>query len=314
MKDKNSSKICKKFSASVLTAALLCVPGLPAGAQGEIVGEAVNTDIAAYINGLPIPSYNINGYTGIVAEDLAAYGFEVYWDGTERTLSVAYSPEFVPVTADYVPQANTQPIGSHAADIYATDIKTFVWGDEVPSWNIGGQTVILMDSLQSYGNVVWYPQEREIRFVYQEPWSIVFEPDYSADTSAPVSRFSGTFTRNDAGGFDVTGENLAYLSNIQLRDYRGQLQFGFSVNAQNYSAAAAITDLCWQMSTIRYDGERLLDSAELANRHVTISVNGQPLNITEVSQSKGNNHEDFYFWLDAEYAREDIQSVSIVLE
>ena len=83
---------------------------------GDIVGKAVNTDIIAYINGLPIPSYNINGYTGIVVEDLKKYGFDVWYSDSERVLRVEYdiaSPN--EVTSDYVPQKNTKAIGSFAA-------------------------------------------------------------------------------------------------------------------------------------------------------------------------------------------------------
>ena len=72
---------------------------------GDIVGKAVNTDIVAYINGLPIPSYNINGYTGIVVEDLEKYGFDIWYSDSERVLRVEYdiaSPN--EITADYIPQ------------------------------------------------------------------------------------------------------------------------------------------------------------------------------------------------------------------
>ena len=78
----------------------------PVAAQGEIVGSYVNTDIVAYINGYPINSYNINGWTGIVAEDLSNYGFNVYWQPEERTLSVGNS--YIPTPGGAETEINWQ--------------------------------------------------------------------------------------------------------------------------------------------------------------------------------------------------------------
>ena len=55
-----------------------CMPIFHATIYAEkIMGQAVNTDIVAYINGLPIKSYNINGQTAVIAEDLKKYGVGV---------------------------------------------------------------------------------------------------------------------------------------------------------------------------------------------------------------------------------------------
>jgi hypothetical protein len=55
---------------------------------GDTIGYAKYTDISAYINHYPIASYNINDYTAIVAEDLRNYGFDVAWNGNDRSLSI----------------------------------------------------------------------------------------------------------------------------------------------------------------------------------------------------------------------------------
>ncbi|HHX53952.1 MAG TPA: hypothetical protein GX704_03485, partial [Clostridiales bacterium] len=84
-------KPIKRFIAFAL--ALLMLAGLPqvifaAPKVGDVVDHVLHTDIVTYINGLPIRSYNIKGYTAVIVEDLSNYGFYVVWYGTERELTV----------------------------------------------------------------------------------------------------------------------------------------------------------------------------------------------------------------------------------
>ena len=44
------------------------------------------TDITTYINGQPVEGYNVNGYTVIFMDDLAAFG-NVEWDQWSRTIA-----------------------------------------------------------------------------------------------------------------------------------------------------------------------------------------------------------------------------------
>ena len=81
----------KKLMALLLTAVMLCsMLALPAQAAqykvGDAIGNVLYTDIVTYIDGYAIRSYNINGYTYIVAEDLLMYGFSVVWNGAAKTL------------------------------------------------------------------------------------------------------------------------------------------------------------------------------------------------------------------------------------
>lgn len=292
-------------------------------AQPAVCGEALYSDIRAYINGLPVQSYNIGGWTGVVAEDLRAYGFEVLWDGDSRSLYVADANR-LPVTAGGVPEAAAMPAGSHAAYVYATDIKTYVAGWECPAYNIGGQTVILIDSLQYYGDVVWDAEKREISYTYRAPWSIRFEQQthaehpnaYDPTFADGITGFRGTFTKNADGGFDVDGENLGHLSQLCL-DFTpryGGLRFSFSLTATHLLNDPVLSSLCWDMSTVRYDGERLQDNADAANAHMKIYINGNAVPIKEVTQGKGNNHEDFYFVLDADFEQDEVTRLEVVCQ
>lgn len=59
----------------------------PLNVYADVIGEALNTDITAYVDDVPIRSYNIDGWTGIVAEDLREYGFDVVWFEDESFIS-----------------------------------------------------------------------------------------------------------------------------------------------------------------------------------------------------------------------------------
>lgn len=129
---------------------------------GDVIGEVLNTDIKAYVNGAPIRSFNIAGYTAVVAEDLRDYGFEVVYDNNTRSLHIrdAYGPN----TSSYWHSANTMPVGSKAMDVYYTDIVTYINGNPVEGYNVNGYTVIFMDDMAAFGDVVWDQWSRSIAF------------------------------------------------------------------------------------------------------------------------------------------------------
>ena len=66
--------ICLKL---ILVVLLLFTVSVNALAPGDPIGWVLHTDIIAYINDTPIRSYNIGGYTYVIAEDLIGYGFDV---------------------------------------------------------------------------------------------------------------------------------------------------------------------------------------------------------------------------------------------
>lgn len=303
---------------------LLCVCCiLPSTATygATITGQAVHTDIVAYINDLPIPSYNINGYTAIVAEDLAQYGFSVHYDNTTRSLSVDYFENDNPITAKYQPEQNTKPIGSFAAYVYATDIVTYVAGEKVPSYNIDGRTLILIDALDVYGDVIWYPKERKICYTYVPNWNYGisnWNTATQADTSKDISGFSFEMRRDQAGEWVVTGENLQYFSNISL--YGGRepnLAFAvqmYYVDISYYTLSGdglTIENLFQKM--LNWDiGEELTDDTTFANAHMKVWINGEEVPVTYVARSIGNGHTDYQFTFGKQVKTlDEIQSVRI---
>ncbi len=151
----------KRFMCTALSAALTLSLAAPAAAAqiGDVVGHTYYTDITAQINGHPLRSYNIGGETAVVAEDLRQYGFRAVWNMGDRTLEVERDTSAA-VTGSYQPQATAQKVGTVAGNVLYTDIKTYVQGQEVESFNIGGETAIRLSDLERAGTLAWDGETR----------------------------------------------------------------------------------------------------------------------------------------------------------
>ncbi|NLZ35917.1 MAG: hypothetical protein GX897_00350, partial [Clostridiales bacterium] len=125
------------------------IPSSAAFKNGDVVNYYLYTDIVTYINNIPIRSYNIDGYTAVVVEDLANYGFDVVWSAGARTLSVTRNTS-KRIIGGYEPGANTGKVGSRAGEVYFTDIVTYFNGNAVKSYNVGGRTIAYVDDLADY--------------------------------------------------------------------------------------------------------------------------------------------------------------------
>ena len=140
------------LTALALTAALTLSLCPAASAQeseqlppGTEIGKVYATDIVTYLDGMPMPSYNIGGKTAILVRDLVPYGFEVEWDPDKSwaIVSSGSRPEQAP---DYTPTASGTP-GQVVGSIYSTEIVVFINGFPVPSFNLGGAMAVTLEDL-----------------------------------------------------------------------------------------------------------------------------------------------------------------------
>ena len=132
--------------AAMLLAAVMLLAAAPVYAADKIIDYVLYTDIRTYINNVEITSYNIQGYTAVVVEDLLTYGFDVVWDGAARTLKVTRNAAKA-VTGSAVSATTGGKVGEKAMPVYATDIKTYLDGKETKSYNVGGRTIVYVDDL-----------------------------------------------------------------------------------------------------------------------------------------------------------------------
>ncbi len=153
----------KKFTSYVLiTVLLLCL--MPASATasnvGDVVGEALHTDIVAYINHYAIPSYAVNGTSCIVAEDLRNFCFDVSWDNNTRSLYIARNAETLPTGMTF---EKTGLPSTKFADILHTDISVYADGIKLTSYAMNGYTMIPIEELTMFGECHWVNGERAIK-------------------------------------------------------------------------------------------------------------------------------------------------------
>lgn len=135
----------KKF---LLTAALIALMQCPAAAAehkiGDVLGDIYSTDIITLLDNVPIPSYNLGGRTVIVLEDLEQYGFKVSYDDSRRRLDVMTDAK---PSSYNTPEVTRGRVGTISGHYLYTDIKAYVNGIQVDSYNIGGRTCAVVEDL-----------------------------------------------------------------------------------------------------------------------------------------------------------------------
>ena len=100
----------KKFVSLALLFIIVLSGVAFAEPQLSAAGNLLETDIKAYINDHRINSYNVNGYTALIAEDLVKYGFKVDWDSNARILNIT-RPDFAEFSADNITDNKKVQIG-----------------------------------------------------------------------------------------------------------------------------------------------------------------------------------------------------------
>ena len=138
----------KIFFMAVLLVSLLIIP-VSAANVGDKISEAVYTDIVAYVNNYPMPAYVVDGYAVIVAEDLRDYCCDVTYDNATRSLYITKAGEGAAFANKIVYKPNKET-GEYYTDVLYTDIKTYVNGNEVKSFNVNGKTMIVIDEFGKY--------------------------------------------------------------------------------------------------------------------------------------------------------------------
>jgi hypothetical protein len=112
-----------------------------------VIGELHTTDIQVTVNGVPIPSYGIDGKTAIIVEDLKHYGFDVSFNQSAASLNAELPPNGY--AAKGLPIAERQA-NVKVGNIIHSDIVTFIDGVLVPSFATNGKMCVLVDDLNSF--------------------------------------------------------------------------------------------------------------------------------------------------------------------
>ena len=233
----------KKIGALLVALGLLCGGLSSHAANGDVIGTVYSTDILAYINGRPVPSYNIGGKTVVLAEDLAdaSYGIIFGYDDTQRllTLDLQYT-EPSPSAGEGVQRGTPgQVLGS----VYETDIRFLFHGKEIQGYNIGGRTAFCIEDAgeaagsanAAYGysdylcSYVWDEGARTIElrtFLNTLPASLRKTEGFSYTRAGnhlyaeykPLEQWSGGIASNDEGPDTLQPLYLTVIDGSQVKD------------------------------------------------------------------------------------------------
>ena len=177
------TRVTAFFLAALLVLTLLPSGGVPAVSAGDAIGNVMHTNVRTYIDGHRIPSYNIDGWMVVDTEHLMRYGFDVVFDGAAQTLTVTRNPNkaFDPIMN--FDELSGVP-GTVAFSHLHTEIRAFMNGTPVKSFNVRGYLMVLFEDLRDAGNfgtIVWDEARDELKLTLANP-ERPNHSDYSAHT------------------------------------------------------------------------------------------------------------------------------------
>lgn len=301
--------------------------------------KVIYSDITAYINGLPIPSYNFYGTMVVIAKELENYGFDLNYVDEERCLYIEYNPE-KEVTANYDPQKENKKFGSVAFPVQATDIYARIDGISTrgTSYSVNRELLISMNELKEQHScyVTWYEKERKICFDYMPYWEINPDIDYEKEKNESISSFVIEFKKteqketNEFGKeqskFHVNGKNEQYLSSFRIiwcektpvRDFNknwfenGKIIIDFCIREDTILKAKQLIQLLNSILTINSEGNVVSENIAAANKHIKVSINRESVSVSAVELRPDFDGYTYYIELDKEIKNlEEIQSITI---
>lgn len=198
---------------------------------GDVINYTMYTDIVASINDYDIASFNIDGYTAVVAEDLRNYGFNVEWIPEQKALYISRNYSVNKVASTYrAPKISASQVGVKADNVLYTDIVTYINGVQIPSFNIGGRTIIYFNDLAAFGQVSYDNNTRKINVAISDLQSRSNEtypgtkiPTYTSVTGVYTSdiKMPYTYSYTDINEVDM------YIAKLKNK--------GFSLEDVTYS-------------------------------------------------------------------------------
>ncbi len=192
----------KKITGLIIVFATLITASLAFAANGDVVGYVYDTDIRAYINGVEVKSYSIDGKTAVAIEDVAKPQTGYYYNDSTRTIELySLSPSVIVGGRSEL----KSKIGRVTGKIYESDIKAVIYDYVIPSYSIGGKTAVAIEDLGNDGSFseiggkyIWDGENRTIslEFIYDNStiirdYNINITVDMKDDLSEGTVIFSG---------------------------------------------------------------------------------------------------------------------------
>ena len=130
----------------------------PVPAQ-DITDDVCYSNIAAYINGFAIPSYNINGSTAVYVKDLSNFGFTVTYDHETRSTYIKQDK----TTIDGMDNVTLpwQENGTFLSKPGISGITVYANDTVIPAANVNGYMIVYLKSLKEFGRVSYSDELRK---------------------------------------------------------------------------------------------------------------------------------------------------------
>ena len=327
----------KKFIALTLACVMLISAfGITSSAalkNGDIVNYVLYTDIVTYINGYAIQSYNIDGYTAVVVEDLSAYGFSVIWNSGKRTLSVTRDTT-AKFTANYTPSTNTHKIGSRAMPVLYTDIVTYLDGKKDKYYKVGGRKIIYVDDLAEFyaQSYVWSAGKRTLSMTLsgvssstgtttdtttdttKYNWSTTYS---ERDSSLKTMNYGFSFTLQNDGKGSYTGVSSDGSAKAVQSVQVSGLGVGFTVDKNSLtivgntlSALNSYISICPSGAYKTVTDTTAVRSA--LSKLFTVKINGKTIT-GKLEYTVSSGYMTYFLYFDTPYAYSDLKTLSIAV-
>lgn len=186
----------KKCIAAIL--GLIMLTSFSYAKVGDVAGMIFSSDIKAYINGVEVKSYNIGGKTAVVVEDSFKSHSFVYNDSQRMLKIFSVSPNSIQEGEN----ENVKAPGKVVGNIFETDIKTTIYGKDIPSYNIGGKTAFVIEDVAGDkefsrfgGKFVWDEAARTIslEFMYDSPKFLSNDKNIIITANEDMTEMNATF-------------------------------------------------------------------------------------------------------------------------
>ncbi len=287
----------KKLLFTLIAAAVILLPAQVLANVGDIAGSYYSTDISTILNGVEIYSINIGGETLISAEDMSYYSFRVYWDDEARTLEISS----VKNASNGAPPAVVKPdcaVGTELGAFYETNIVTYLDGNVITAYNIGGRTYIHAEQMRDFGYIVdWDERARTLNITSPDRAGYVYTVNLARGTKKSTEGV-GAFTISYANDKSIgTGDADYFDLRFEQDNLNTYFVMGFYQNAGLFYATS-LQDTLRPLAYCGYGVSEELDPAalyDLVNQTISISINGQKSECVDVISSAGSGHRDFVF-------------------
>lgn len=163
-----------------------------------------------------------------------------------------------------------QAVGEVVGHIYHTDIVAKIDGRPIPSYNIGGQTAVMVEDLKEYGfDVVWYGPKRSLT-VERVPGKEMTRDYQPEDRTQPVGAVAGDILATDI---------VAYV--------QGELVPSFNIQGHTALLLSALSS----SGTLSWDGESRTAEVTLAS-DLALALDGMTAEL-EAWKAEGGTYSKY---------------------